>query len=312
MRILVTGGAGFIGTNLCLRLLNQGHEVICIDNLLTGLESNLTFLQSFKNFKFIRHDVVEPFMYECDQIYNLACPASPLHYQENPIKTIQTSIYGAFNTLKVAKTNKVRILQASTSEIYGNPMIHPQTEDYWGNVNPIGIRSCYDEGKRCAETIFFDYHRMFGVDIRVIRIFNTYGPFMAVDDNRVIPNFICQALQNQDITIYGSGNQTRSFQYVDDLIEAMLIMMNKSHIHGPINIGNPFEITIKKLAEHIIELTGSSSKIKYLPLPEDDPELRCPDISLSTENLNWIPLVSLEEGLKRTIPYFEKIIKEKI
>lgn len=309
MRILITGGIGFIGYNLCQRLLQKGHNIVCLDDISTGLKQNLNRLKSFNNFEFINHDVALPFMLECDQIYNLACPASPVHYQLDPIKTIKTSVYGAFNTLEIALKNNIKILQASTSEIYGNPMVHPQKEDYWGNVNTRGLRSCYDEGKRCAEAIFFDYHRKYGVDIRVIRIFNTYGPYMSLNDNRVIPNFICQALQNKDILIFGTGHQTRSFQYIDDLLNAMIIMMQKPNLNGPVNIGNPNEISIKNLANLIIDLTGSSSKIKFLPLPQDDPEKRCPDISLAKEKLNWEPLINLKEGILKTIPYFESALR---
>ena len=311
-KIVVTGGAGFIGTNLCERLLSLGHSVICIDNLFTGQASNVERLRSYTNFEVIYHDVLNPFEVEADQIYNLACPASPIHYQENPVKTIQTCVYGAFNTLEIARRCGARILQASTSEVYGNPLKHPQVEGYWGNVNPIGIRSCYDEGKRCAETIFMDYHRMYGVDIRLIRIFNTYGPYMAMNDNRVVSNFILQALQQQPITIYGSGSQTRSFQYIDDLVDAMIRMMETPDVIGPVNIGNPTEFTIRELAEKIIDLTGSSSRLQFEPRPSDDPELRRPDISLARERLGWTPTVDLETGLKKTIAYFEQLLNHTV
>lgn len=307
-RILVTGGAGFIGSHLCRRLLEEGNEVICLDNLFTSSKKNILPLMDYKNFEFLRHDVVQELIVEVDQIYNLACPASPVHYQYNPIKTIKTSVLGTINMLGLAKRVNARILQASTSEVYGDPQIHPQTEEYWGNVNPIGIRSCYDEGKRAAETLFFDYHRQNHVDIKVIRIFNTYGPNMSVNDGRVISNFIVQALRNENITIYGDGSQTRSFCYVDDLVEGMYRMMNsREGFTGPVNLGNPGEFTILELAQMVIRLTGSRSEIVYKALPQDDPTQRKPVIELAKKELNWEPLIMLEEGLKRTIAYFEKI-----
>ena len=307
-RILVTGGAGFIGSFLCERLLNEGNEVICLDNFFTGSKANIIHLFQNAYFELVRHDVTTPFYIEVDEIYNLACPASPIHYQYNPIKTIKTSVIGAINMLGLAKRIKAKILQASTSEVYGDPEIHPQTEDYWGNVNPIGLRSCYDEGKRCAESLFMNYHFKNAVRMKIIRIFNTYGPKMLANDGRVISNFILQALQNKDITVFGDGSQTRSFQYIDDLIEAMIRMMNtEADVIGPINIGNPDEFTIKELAEKIIGMTGSKSKIIYLPLPADDPMQRQPDISLAKKELNgWEPKVKLDEGLELTIPYFRK------
>jgi len=304
-RILVSGGAGFIGSHLCERLLKDGNEVICMDNFFTGDKSNIVHLLQNPYFELVRHDVTEPFLAEIDEIYNLACPASPVHYQYNPIKTIKTSVMGAINMLGLAKRVNARILQASTSEVYGDPQVHPQYESYWGNVNPVGIRSCYDEGKRCAETLFMDYHRQHHVAIKIVRIFNTYGPRMHPQDGRVVSNFIMQALQNKDITIYGEGNQTRSFQYVDDLVEGMIRMMatEKSFI-GPLNIGNPNEFTILQLAEQVILQTGSQSKIKFLPLPQDDPQQRKPDIELAKKSLDWSPTVQLEEGLSKTIAYF--------
>lgn len=308
-RILVSGGAGFIGSHLCERLLNDGNEVICMDNFFTGDKSNIVHLLQNPYFEFVRHDVTEPFWAEIDEIYNLACPASPIHYQYNPIKTIKTSVMGAINMLGLAKRVNARILQASTSEVYGDPMVHPQNESYWGNVNPIGIRSCYDEGKRCAETLFMDYHRQHHLTIKIVRIFNTYGPRMHPQDGRVVSNFIMQALQNKDITIYGEGNQTRSFQYVDDLVEGMIRMMGteKSFI-GPINIGNPNEFTILQLAKQVILQTGSKSQIKFLPLPQDDPQQRKPDIELAEQTLNWTPTVQLEAGLAKTIAYFRTFL----
>ena len=306
-RILVTGGAGFLGSHLCGRLVAEGHDVLCLDNFFTGGKQNVSHLLEKPNFELIRHDVVQPIFLEVDQIYNLACPASPIHYQYNPVKTVKTSVMGAIHMLGLAKRVNARILQASTSEIYGDPAVHPQKEDYWGNVNTIGIRSCYDEGKRCAETLFFDYHRQNNVNIRVIRIFNTYGPRMRPDDGRVVSNFIVQALKNQDITIFGDGTQTRSFCYVDDLIEGMIRMMNGSDdFIGPVNLGNPGEFTILELARKIIEITGSDSKIIFQPLPQDDPRQRQPDISLATEKLGWKPKTDLEEGLKKTIQYFQE------
>ncbi len=308
MRILVTGGAGFLGSHLCERLLKEGHEVICLDNLFTGRNRNIDHLRDHRHFEFIRHDVVDPFKVEVDRIYNLACPASPVHYQYNAIKTIKTSVMGAINVLGLAKRLRARILQASTSEVYGDPAVHPQPESYWGNVNPIGIRSCYDEGKRCAETLFFDYHRQHNMEIRIMRIFNTYGPRMAPDDGRVVSNFICQALENKPITIYGNGEQTRSFCYVDDLVDGMIRLMNADDLTGPVNIGNPGEFTIRELAEQVIALTGSQSKLDFLSLPSDDPKQRRPDISLAREKLGWEPKVSLGEGLKPTIAFFRDVL----
>ncbi len=310
MRCLVTGGAGFLGSHLCERLLDDGHEVICLDNYFTGRMSNVDHLRDNRRFELIRHDVTEPILLEVDRIFNLACPASPIHYQYNPVKTIKTSVMGAINMLGMAKRVHARILQASTSEVYGDPDVHPQTEDYWGNVNPIGIRSCYDEGKRVAETLFMDYHRQNRVDIRIVRIFNTYGPRMLANDGRVVSNFIVQALKGEDITIYGSGEQTRSFCYVSDLIEAIVRMMDQNDAIGPVNIGNPHEFTMLELAQKIIELTGSKSKIVYLSLPGDDPKKRKPDISRAKKVLsNWEPVVQLEEGLRKTISYFEWTLK---
>jgi len=310
-RILVTGGAGFIGSHLCERLLNEGNEVICMDNYFTGAKDNVIHLLENPYFELIRHDVTHPYFVEVDQIYNLACPASPVHYQFNSIKTIKTSVMGAINMLGLAKRIKARILQASTSEVYGDPLVHPQKEDYWGNVNPIGIRSCYDEGKRCAESLFVNYHEQNNVDIRIIRIFNTYGPRMNPNDGRVVSNFIVQALKGEDITIFGDGKQTRSFQYVDDLVEGMIRMMNTDDFTGPVNIGNPNEFTMLELAQEVIEQTGSSSKITFMPLPADDPLQRQPDISLAKEKLNnWTPSVQLKEGLSKTIAYFDNLLKE--
>ena len=307
MRVLVTGGAGFIGSHLCERLLKEGHEVLCLDNLFSGSKKNILHLLDNKNFEFIRHDIVQPILLEVDIIYHLACPASPVYYQMNPVKTIKTNVMGTINMLGLAKRVKARILLASTSEVYGNPTVHPQREDYWGNVNPIGPRSCYDEGKRVAECLMFDYHRQNNVDIRVVRIFNTYGPRMAVNDGRVISNFIVQALKGEPLTVYGDGSQTRSFCYVDDMVEGIIKAMESDYI-GPINLGNPEEVTILELAEKIISLTGSKSKIEFKPLPPDDPVRRRPDISLAKKVLNWEPKVPLEEGLKRTIEYFRKVI----
>lgn len=306
MRILVTGGAGFLGSHLCERLLAEGHEVICMDNLFTGRRTNVVPFLDNPRFEFIRHDVVDPFKVEVDQIYNLACPASPIHYQHNPIKTIKTSVMGAINCLGLAKRLGARILQASTSEVYGDPQEHPQSEGYWGHVNPIGIRSCYDEGKRCAETLFFDYHRQNHVDIRVMRIFNTYGPRMLPDDGRVVSNFIVQALRGQSLTLYGQGEQTRSFCYVDDLIEGMIRLINTEGLTGPINIGNPGEFTIRELAEKVIALTGSQASLTFKPLPSDDPQQRRPDITQAREALGWEPAISLDAGLEKTIAYFRK------
>lgn len=307
-RILVTGGAGFIGSHLCKKLVEEGNEVICVDNFFTGSKKNILPLMDYKNFECLRHDVIQELVIEVDQIYNLACPASPLHYQHNPIKTIKTSVMGSFNMLGLAKRVGARILQASTSEVYGNPQVHPQPEEYWGNVNPIGLRSCYDEGKRVAETLFFDYYRQNQVDIKVIRIFNTYGPNMSVNDGRVVSNFIVQALRNENITIYGDGSQTRSFCYVDDLVEGMYKMMNsREGFTGPVNLGNPGEFTMIELARKVIALTGSKSKITYNPLPQDDPAYRKPVIDIAKKELGWEPLILLEEGLKRTVKYFETL-----
>lgn len=307
-RILVTGGAGFLGSHLCERLLNEGNEVVCVDNYFTGNKQHIIHLMQNPNFELIRHDVIQPIYLEVDEIYNLACPASPIHYQYNPIKTVKTSVMGAINMLGLAKRINAKILQASTSEVYGAPNLHPQPEEYWGNVNPIGLRSCYDEGKRCAETLCFDYHRQNKVRIKVIRIFNTYGPNMHPKDGRVVSNFIMQALHNEDITIYGNGEQTRSFCYCDDLIEAMIRMMNTDDsVTGPINIGNPNEFTIRQLAEMVIELTGSKSQIVYLPAVADDPTQRQPTINKAKEILHWEPTVQLRDGLRKTIDYFKKL-----
>lgn len=310
-RILITGGAGFIGSHLCDRLLAEGNEVICLDNFFTGRRKNIEHNLSHPYFEFVRHDVTTPYMAEVDEIYNLACPASPVHYQYNPIKTVKTSVMGAINMLGLAKRIKAKVLQASTSEVYGDPHVHPQPEEYWGNVNTIGIRSCYDEGKRCAETLFMDYHRQNGVKIKIIRIFNTYGPRMNPDDGRVVSNFIVQALRGQDITIFGDGQQTRSFQYVDDLLEGMTRMMNTGDdIIGPVNIGNPNEFTMLELATKVIDLTGSKSKLIFQPLPADDPKQRQPDIRRAGEWLGgWSPNIQLEEGLIKTIAYFENELK---
>jgi len=311
MKILITGGAGFIGSHLSERLLNEGNEVIVIDNYFTGQKSNVHHLMDNKNFELIRHDVTMPFFIEVDQIYNLACPASPIHYQYNGIKTVKTSVMGAINMLGLAKRTNARVLQASTSEVYGDPTIHPQVESYWGNVNPIGIRSCYDEGKRVAETLFMNYYTQNEVDIKIIRIFNTYGPNMHPFDGRVVSNFIMQALQGKDITIYGDGSQSRSFQYVDDLLEGMIRMMNsRDGFTGPVNMGNPNEFTIKQLAEQILKLIGSKSKLIYEALPQDDPLQRQPDISLAKKELNWEPKIELNEGLIKTIQYFDELLKE--
>lgn len=311
-KILVTGGAGFVGSHLCERLLKEGNEVICLDNYFTGSKRNIEHLMDHHFFELVRHDITNPYMVEVDEIYNLACPASPIHYQYNPIKTVKTSVMGAINMLGLAKRVKAKILQASTSEVYGDPTVHPQPETYWGNVNPIGLRSCYDEGKRCAETLFMDYHNQNNVDIKIIRIFNTYGPRMHPQDGRVVSNFIVQALTGEDITIFGDGTQTRSFQFVDDLIEGTMRMMgSRAGFTGPVNIGNPVEFTMLQLANEVIELTGSKSKITYLPLPQDDPMQRQPDISLAKKELNnWEPKVPLREGLKYTIDYFEKLLSK--
>ncbi len=305
MRILITGGAGFLGSHLCERLLNEGHEVVCLDNLFTGRKKNIVHLLENPYFEFVRHDVIDPFKFEVDQIYNLACPASPPHYQYNAIKTIKTSVMGAINCLGLAKRLNARVFQASTSEVYGDPIEHPQKEPYWGNVNPIGIRSCYDEGKRCAETLFYDYHRQNGVDIRIVRIFNTYGPRMLANDGRVVSNFIVQALRGEDLTVFGEGLQTRSFCYYSDLIEGFVRLMNQDEVTGPINIGNPGEFTMLELAEEVLKLTGSKSKIIHRELPSDDPKQRQPDITLAKKHLDWQPKVSLSEGLAHTIEYFK-------
>jgi UDP-glucuronate decarboxylase len=312
-RILVTGGAGFVGSHLCERLLNEGNEVICLDNYFTGSKENVIHLLDNPYFELVRHDVTEPYMAEVDEIYNLACPASPVHYQHNPIKTIKTSVMGAINMLGLAKRVNAKILQASTSEVYGDPAVHPQPESYWGNVNPIGQRSCYDEGKRCAETLFMDYHLQNGVKIKIIRIFNTYGPNMNPNDGRVVSNFIVQALKGENITIFGDGNQTRSFQYVDDLVEGMIRMMNsRDEFWGPVNIGNPVEFTMLELAQQVILMTNSESKIIHLPLPQDDPTQRKPVIDLAFKELNgWEPNVALEKGLVKTIAYFENLLINK-
>jgi len=308
-RVLVTGGAGFLGSHLCERLITDGADVLCVDNFFTGSKENVAHLIGHPRFELMRHDVTFPLYVEVDQIYNLACPASPIHYQFDPVQTTKTSVHGAINMLGLAKRVKARILQASTSEVYGDPEVHPQREEYWGRVNPIGIRSCYDEGKRCAETLFFDYHRQHRLEIKVMRIFNTYGPRMHPQDGRVVSNFIVQALQGQDITIYGDGQQTRSFCYVDDLIEGMVRLMNsRADFTGPVNIGNPGEFTMLELAEKIIRLVGGHSKLVYKPLPEDDPKQRQPDITLAKEELKWTPTVSLEDGLKETIAYFRKLL----
>lgn len=310
-KILVTGGAGFLGSHLCARLLQEGNEVICLDNFFTGTKRNILPLIENPYFEFVRHDVCTPYFAEVDEVYNLACPASPIHYQYNAIKTVKTSVMGTLNMLGLAKRLGVKILQASTSEVYGDPIVHPQREDYWGNVNPIGERSCYDEGKRCAETLCVSYHKQNGVRVKIARIFNTYGPNMHPADGRVVSNFIVQALQNRDITVAGDGSQTRSFQYVDDLIEGFLrLMATGDDFTGPVNIGNPGEFTILQLAEKVIELTGSKSKIVFVPLPSDDPMQRKPDISLAKEKLGWQPAIALEEGLRRTIAYFDRLLSE--
>ncbi|MDQ1352770.1 MAG: UDP-glucuronate decarboxylase [Acidobacteriota bacterium] len=308
--ILVTGGAGFIGSHLCEKLLEAGNEVICVDNFFTGTKENIRYLLHNPHFELIRHDIVHPLLLEIDEIYNLACPASPIHYQYNPVKTIKTNVMGSIHMLGLAKRVKAKILQASTSEIYGNPEVHPQPESYWGNVNPIGIRSCYDEGKRCAETLFFDYHRQNKVKIKVVRIFNTYGPRMHPNDGRVVSNFIVQALKDRDITVYGDGGQTRSFCYVDDMVNGLMKMMEApDDFIGPVNLGNPVEFTILQLAQKVIELTNSKSKIIYHALPADDPERRKPDISLAQKELGWSPTTPLEEGLKKTIEYFDSVLR---
>ncbi|MCL2295430.1 MAG: SDR family oxidoreductase [Spirochaetes bacterium] len=309
-KILVTGGAGFIGSHLCERLLNEGNDVICLDNYFTGTKKNISRFIGNPFFELLRHDVTFPLYIEVDQIYNLACPASPIHYQFDPVQTTKTSVHGAINMLGLAKRTKARILQASTSEVYGDPEVHPQKEDYWGRVNPIGVRSCYDEGKRCAETLFFDYYRQHNVDIKVVRIFNTYGPNMHPNDGRVVSNFIVQALKGEDITIYGDGNQTRSFCYVDDLVDGLIKMMDtEKGFTGPVNLGNPGEFTMNELAQKVLKLTQSKSAIKYFPLPQDDPRQRKPDIELAQNKLNWDPHIPLEEGLEKTINYFQQTIR---
>ena len=310
-RVLVTGGAGFIGSHICERLIEKGYEVLCLDNFFTGTRSNISHLIGHKTFELMRHDVTFPLFVETDQIYNLACPASPIHYQFDPVQTTKTSVHGAINMLGLAKRTKARILQASTSEVYGDPSVHPQEESYWGNVNPIGPRSCYDEGKRCAETLFFDYHRQHNLDIKVARIFNTYGPRMHPNDGRVVSNFIMQALRGDDITLYGDGQQTRSFCYVDDLVEGLIrLMESPDGVTGPINLGNPGEFTIKELAEQVIDLTGSSSKMIHQPLPQDDPKQRQPNINRAKEHLDWQPEIALRAGLTKTIAYFDGLLKE--
>jgi UDP-glucuronate decarboxylase len=307
-RVLVTGGAGFLGSHLCDRLIAEGNDVLCVDNLFTGRKQNIAHLMDNPFFEFMRHDVTFPLYVEVDEIYNLACPASPIHYQFDPVQTTKTSVHGAINVLGLAKRTKARVLQASTSEVYGDPEVHPQTEDYWGRVNPIGTRACYDEGKRAAETLFFDYYRQHSVPIKVVRIFNTYGPRMLPNDGRVVSNFIVQALSGKDITIYGDGSQTRSFCYVDDLLRGMMAMMtSREDFTGPVNIGNPNEFTIKQLAEKVIAMTGSSSKLVYRELPQDDPRVRRPDISLAKKELDWEPSVQLEEGLDKTIKFFKEL-----
>jgi len=309
-KILVTGGAGFLGSHLCQRLIDDGNNVVCVDNFFTGKEDNILKLLDNRNFQLIKHDVIFPLEVEADEIYNLACPASPVHYQYDPLQTMKTSFFGAMNLLDLTKQMNAKILQASTSEVYGDPEVHPQNENYWGYVNPIGIRACYDEGKRCAETLFFDYHRQYKLSIKVARIFNTYGPNMNVDDGRVVSNFIVQALQNKPITIYGKGNQTRSFCYVDDLIEVFIKLMDSpDDFIGPVNIGNPVEFTIRELAEKVVEMTDSRSELIFKPLPQDDPKQRRPDITLAKEKLGWEPKIKLEEGLKMTIPFFEDLLK---
>lgn len=304
MRILVTGGAGFIGSHLCERLVAEGHDVLCLDNFFTGRRENIFHLLDNRRFELLRHDVIEPILVEVDQIYNLACPASPIHYQYNPVKTVKTSVMGMINMLGLAKRVRARILQASTSEVYGDPLIHPQTEDYWGNVNPIGLRSCYDEGKRIAETLMMDYHRQNNVDTRIARIFNTYGPRMLENDGRVVSNFIVQALRGEPLTLYGKGDQTRSFCYVDDLVEGLIRLMNTADFHQPVNLGNPGEFTIKQLADEVLKICGSQSTLEYRALPEDDPKQRQPNVSRAKELLNWTPRIQLREGLERTVADF--------
>lgn len=309
MRILVTGGAGFIGSHLCERLLTKGHDVLCLDNFFTGRRDNIFHLLDDRRFELLRHDVIEPILVEVDQIYNLACPASPIHYQYNPVKTVKTSVMGMINMLGLAKRVRARILQASTSEVYGDPLVHPQTEDYWGNVNPIGLRSCYDEGKRIAETLMMDYHRQNNVDTRIARIFNTYGPRMLENDGRVVSNFIVQALRGEPLTLYGAGDQTRSFCYVDDLVEGLMRLMNTDNFYQPVNLGNPGEFTIKELADEVLKICDSQSSITYMPLPEDDPKQRKPNISRAQELLNWSPGIQLREGLERTVDDFRARLK---
>ena len=309
-RTLITGGAGFLGSHLCDRLIKDGHDVLCVDNFFTGSKANVVHLMGHPRFELMRHDVTFPLYVEIDQIFNLACPASPIHYQHDPVQTTKTSVHGAINMLGLAKRVKARILQASTSEVYGDPVVHPQTEDYWGHVNPIGPRSCYDEGKRCAETLFFDYHRQHNLDIKVVRIFNTYGPRMHPNDGRVVSNFIVQALKGRDITIYGDGSQTRSFCYVDDLIEGFVRMMaTEADFTGPVNIGNPNEFTMLELAEKVIQIVGGKSKLIFMPLPADDPKQRQPNITLAKDKLGWQPKVQLDEGLKETTAYFRKLLQ---
>lgn len=308
MRILVTGGAGFVGSHLCERLIQDGHHVLCLDNFFSGSRDNVQALIPLPEFELLRHDITQPILLEVDRIYNLACPASPIHYQTNPVKTVKTNVLGAIHVLGIAKRVRARVLQASTSEIYGNPLEHPQKEEYWGNVNPVGLRSCYDEGKRIAETLMMDYHRQNHVDVRIARIFNTYGPRMSINDGRVVSNFVVQALRGQDITVYGQGEQTRSFCFVSDLIEGLVRLMGVENFTGPVNLGNPTEFRVIDLAQKVIELTGSSSRIQYRPLPSDDPERRRPDISLARQVLGWEPRVPLEEGLRQTIDYFKKVI----
>src|SRR2546421_1483663 len=309
MRILITGGAGFIGSHLCERLLGEGHDVLCLDNFFTGRRENILKLLDNHHFELIRHDVIEPILLEVDQIYNLACPASPVHYQYNPVKTVKTSVMGMINMLGLAKRVRARILQASTSEVYGDPLMHPQSEEYWGNVNPIGLRSCYDEGKRIAETLMMDYHRQNHVDTRIARIFNTYGPRMLENDGRVVSNFIVQALRGESLTLYGAGDQTRSFCYVDDLVEALIRLMNTDDVHEPVNLGNPVEFTIKELADEVVRICGSSSGVEYLPLPQDDPKQRKPDISRAQALLDWNPTIRLNEGLQKTAAYFRQRVE---
>lgn len=308
MRILVTGGAGFIGSHLCERLLTEGHDVLCLDNFFTGRRENIIPLLDNQRFELIRHDVIEPILLEVDQIYNLACPASPIHYQYNPVKTVKTSVMGMINMLGLAKRVRARILQASTSEVYGDPLVHPQPEEYWGNVNPIGLRSCYDEGKRIAETLMMDYHRQNNVDTRIARIFNTYGPRMLENDGRVVSNFVVQALRGEPLTLYGAGDQTRSFCYVDDLVDGLIRLMNTEDLHEPVNLGNPGEFTIKQLAEEVVRIVGSNLEVNYLPLPQDDPRQRKPDITRARELLGWNPTVPLSEGLERTVAYFRTVV----